>query len=464
MGSLKIPSFMKRTVVLLLLFFYPMNTLGQTSQVLSLLQNLVQIDTTNPPGREIRAANFIQGLLALEGIPSEIIESEPGRGNLVAWLKGSGKKPAMILLGHLDVVPADPSEWEVPPFSAKIKDGRIWGRGTLDMKGLVAMEIETIRRLKREKVPLEGDVVLVLCADEEAGGKKGAEFLVKNHWNKIEAKYLLNEGSVGIEKWGVHLYPIQVAEKGVAWMKLTARGKSGHGSMPTDENAVAAIVRAVDTLASHRFPIRRTGIVASFLEGISDHLPFPERWAFRYFFTPVLGPLIQTVALKVMSHERSIRAILSDTIAPTMLSAGYKVNVIPAEASAFIDARILPGETPEGFRQKVQEIVGKEIKVELVTSSLPNESDFHTDFFRVIEEAIQKQDPGAVTVPTLSAGATDSRFFREKGVVSYGIIPLLLQPEEIEGLHGKNERVPVDGLEKGAQIVYDIVKQMQGTP
>lgn len=454
---------MKGALVSLLIISLPLTLFGQESETLRLLRNLIQIETSNPPGNETAAALFLRDLLAMEGIPSEIIESAPGRGNLIARLPGDGSKPAMILLGHLDVVPAEPSEWSVPPFSAEVRDGMIWGRGALDMKGMVAMEVTTILRLKRDHVPLAGDLILVLAADEEAGGKYGAEFLVQNHWDKIEAKYLFNEGSVGVRKMGLNLYPIQVAEKGVAWMKITAHGRSGHGSMPTGDNAVVLLTEAIHRLSTHPFPVEKTDAVAAFLDRLSPHLPFPKGWVARHFFHPLLGPLIQKMARHLLSEDRAIAAVLSHTISPTMLQAGYKANVIPSEASATIDARILPGETPEGFRKQVQKIIGENFDLELLMSSRPNRSDFRTDYFRAIEEAIRRQDPTAVTAPILSAGATDSRFFREKGVISYGIIPLLLTPEELEGLHGKDERIPVDGLEKGAQIIYDTVKKMQGS-
>ncbi len=455
---------MKRIPLFLLLFFLPVLLIAQESETLDLLRGLIRIDTSNPPGNETAAAALIQERLRRDGIDSEILFSPSGRGNLIARLSGNGSKAAMILLGHLDVVPAEPSEWGFPPFGAEVADGMVWGRGALDMKGQVAMEVMTLLKIKRENLPLAGDLILVLTADEEAGGEEGAKFLVENHWDKIEARYLLNEGSVGVLKGGIHLYPIQVAEKGVAWMRITTRGLSGHGSMPTDDNAVAKLAHAVDQLASYRFPVRRTDVVALFLERVSKKLPFPENLGARYFFSPVIGPIVQELAQRLLAKERAISAVLSDTISPTILQAGYKVNVIPAEASASLDGRILPGQTPEQFRQTVQEILGDDFEVTLTTSSLPNESDFRTDFFRAIEEAVRREDPEAVTAPILSAGATDSRFFRDKGVIAYGLVPLLLTPDELEGLHGKNERVPVSQLERGSRIIFDIARTLQGAP
>jgi acetylornithine deacetylase/succinyl-diaminopimelate desuccinylase-like protein len=452
----------KRAFAFLLLFALPLHAVAQDAPTLKILQDLIRIDTSNPPGNEIAAARYVHDLLKKEGIDSEIIESAPGRGNLIARLKGEGSKPAMILLGHLDVVPAQASEWSVPPFAAEIKDGQLWGRGALDMKSLVAMEIQTLIRLKRENVKLDGDVILVLAADEEAGGENGAEFLVDNHWDKLDAKYLLNEGSVGVHKMGLHLFPIQTAEKGVTWFKMTARGASGHGSMPSPDNAVLKLAEAVETVSNHVFPMEPTPVLKEFLYRIAEKLPWWKRWGIKLLFAPGIGPAARHFAAKALSGEKAVRAILSDTVSPTMLSAGYKVNVIPAEATAQMDARILPGETPEAFLEKIRELVEDDIEVDLITGGTPNATAFDTDFFRTIEYAVKKADPEAVTAPMISAGATDSRFFREKGVICYGLIPLLLDPSQVEGLHGKNERIPVDGVEKGTQVVYDIVVAMEG--
>lgn len=440
----------------------PFTAVAEEGETLHLLQDLIQIDTSNPPGNETEATDFVKKRLAREGIDSEVIESTPGRGNLIARLKGDGSKPAMLLLGHLDVVPADSKEWDVPPFSGQIKDGLIWGRGALDMKSLDAMEIETFLRLNRDKTPLAGDVILALVADEEAGSAKGTEFLVNNHWDKVEAKYVLNEGSVGVIKNGLHIYAIQVAEKGIAWMQLTTHGTSGHGSMPIKDNAVVKLLKAMIKLARHRFPMRKTPVLEAFLERLSPHLPWYQRLGIRTLFAPVIGPIVQKIARPFIVKDKEINAILSDTLTPTMLNAGYKVNVIPAEASGSVDARVLPGETPETLREKVEKIVGDGVDVSFISKSNPNESSFDTDYFRIIEEEIKKQDPEAITAPMISAGGTDSRFFREKGEIAYGVGPLLLTEDLLGGMHGKNERIPADQLDRGTEIIYNIVKRMQG--
>lgn len=430
---------------------------------LDLVQRLIRIDTTNPPGQEIQAAIEIQKILAIYQIDSEIFESAPGRGNLVARLKGTGQKEPLLLLGHLDVVPADPKEWTHPPFAGEIAEDYLYGRGAMDMKGMVTMEIQTLLRLKTEGFPLAGDVILLLTADEEAGGKLGAQFMTEQHWDKIAAKYVMSEGSIGFNRQGLHLYPVQVAEKGVAWMELTSHGTSGHGSMPTADNAVIKLLEGLHRLTAHPQPIQRTAIVEDFLQHFSEHLPFPNSFFLSHLFDWPISWLAPWLAESRLESEKVLNAMLRNTVVPTVLKAGNKVNVIPGEARAQIDVRILPGETPENFQKKVEErLKGLDIQVTPLTQSLPSESPFNTVFFAGLKKAILTQDPEAVIVPYLSPGATDNRFFRAKGVISYGLIPMLLEMKDLEGLHGKDERIPVKELARGEKILYQLVADLQG--
>lgn len=432
---------------------------------LELAQKLIRIDTTNPPGNETIAAQFVQSLLREHGIESQIFESAPGRGNLVARLRGSGKKDPLLLLGHLDVVTADPKEWSHPPFAAELSEGYLYGRGALDMKGMVAIEIQALLRAKTEQLSLERDLILLLVADEEAGGKYGAQFMTEQHWDKISAQYVINEGSVGLERNGLHLYPIQVAEKGVAWMELTAHGKSGHGSMPTPDNAVLKLSQGIDRLASQAQPIQKTQIVETFLERLSQKLPFPSSFFLRHFFDWPISWLAPVLAGSRIESEKFFNAMVRNTLTPTVLAAGSKTNVIPAEAKAQIDGRILPGETPENFKAKIEKkLKDLDIEVQLITQSLPSESSFQSPFFQTLEKAILGQDPEALVAPYLSPGATDNRFFRAKGVISYGLIPLLLEMPDLAGLHGKNERIKVSELGRGEKILYDLIVQAQSIP
>jgi Acetylornithine deacetylase/Succinyl-diaminopimelate desuccinylase and related deacylases len=432
---------------------------------LELTQRLIRLDTTNPPGNESLAARDIQALLRQHQIESEIFESAPGRGNLVARLKGSGKKAPLLLLGHLDVVTADPKEWSHPPFVAEVADGYLYGRGALDMKGMVALEILTLLRIKTEKAELERDLILLLSADEEAGGKYGAQFMTEQHWDKIEAQYVMSEGSVGLLRDNLHLYPIQVAEKGVAWMELTAHGSSGHGAMPIPDNPVAKLVTGLHRLTARPQPIQKTKIVETFLGRLAEKFSFPKSFVLRHFFAWPISWLAPALAGSRIEGEKILNAMLRNTLTPTVLSAGSKTNVIPAEARAEVDGRILPGTTPEDFKRLVEsQLEGLGIEVRFLTQSAPSESPFDTPFFNALEGAILAQDPDAIVVPYLSPGGTDNRFFRKKGVVSYGLIPLLLDSKDLAGLHGKDERIKVDQLKRGARILYDLVLRAQAIP
>ncbi len=447
---------------LVLLLFLPSPALAtEPLATLDLLKKLIEIDTSNPPGNEKKAAEFLRDYLASFGIASEILESTPGRANLVARLQGSGEKKSLLLLGHLDVVPAEAKEWQSPPFAATIREGYLYGRGALDMKSLVALEVQTFVKIHREGKPLQGDLVLALTADEEAGGKFGAQFLVEHHWDKVATDYVLNEGSVGQDRNGKHLYPIQVAEKGVAWMRLKARGSSGHGSMPSKDNAVVFLLTALERLTAKPPPIRKTEISAEFLRRLADHESFPLSFAMRHLFSPPLRWLAGTFFADKISGDKVLNAMLRDTLVPTVLKAGFKTNVIPSEAVGEVDARLLPGRSPENFlaevRKKIEDLP---VEAELLTQSQPTASPFDTPYFAAFEQAIRQADEQALVLPFISPGATDSRFFREKGAIAYGLIPLLLKPEDLAGLHGKDERIPVAELERGEKILDRVVSEI----
>jgi acetylornithine deacetylase/succinyl-diaminopimelate desuccinylase-like protein len=454
-------------LILLTHFFFITTTFAADApkplSSVELLQQMIRFDTSNPPGNEKPLAQFIQNYLAKFKITSEIIESAPGRANLIARLKGNGTQEPFAMLGHLDVVPADPKEWDHPPFEGKIEGDFLYGRGSLDMKGLVALEINTLIRLQQEKFPLAGDVLLILVADEEAGGKYGAEFLTQNYWEKVKARYVINEGSIGVARAEKNLYPIQVAEKGVAWMKLTAEGASGHGSVPSPQNAVLHLINALHRIVEKDQPIQQTEVVEEFLNQISQGTSFPRSWLMRHFFHWPIAQVASRWIGPQIRGEKALNAMIRNTISPTMLQAGYKINVIPSEATAFIDTRILPGQTPEDFRRKLEMIVhDPALRIELVTQSLPNESPFHTPYFQTMKKAILAADPQGIVAPYLSPGGTDSRFFRAKGAICYGLIPFVMNREEIEHVHGKNEGVRISELPRGEKILYHIVTMMEG--
>jgi acetylornithine deacetylase/succinyl-diaminopimelate desuccinylase-like protein len=449
-------------IILLLLFTFEVRAQPQPLPTLKLIQELVRIDTTNPPGNETRAAQFVQNYLGKFGIPSQIIESAPTRGNLIARLKAEGNKKPLMLLAHLDVVPADPAEWSHPPFEATVADGYLYGRGVMDMKGQAALMINTFIQLKLQQIPLAGDVLLVLVADEENGGKLGAEFLLKQHWPEIESGLVINEGSIALKRGELHLYPIQVAEKGVAWLKLTATGSSGHGAMPIENNATLKLIHALNKISERPEPIQKTAIVEEMLDRLAEHFSFPMSFLLRHFFDFPIRQLLPLFAGSKIQSDRIFNALLRDTVVPTVLQAGSKTNVIPAEAVAEVDGRILPGEKPEDFLEKINNRINDPaIRIDWIHKSEATDSDFHTPEFAALEAAIREADPEAIVFPFISPGGTDMRFFRENGILAYGIIPFMIEMEDIAGLHGKNERIPVAEIPKGEKILMEFVKKIQ---
>lgn len=430
-------------------------------RVVKIAQELIRAQSINPPGNEERAAQVLaRWLEAYPEITVQQYAAAAGRTNLIARLPGKGLKPPLILLGHLDVVDVNPDEWVVPPFEGRIEEGYLWGRGAIDMKGMLAMELEALIQVAERDEPLDGDLLLVAVADEESGGAQGAEWLLETHGDLLRAGAVVNEGAIGIHREDYDLFPIQVAEKGVCWLKLTAQGRSGHGSMPHRENAALRLASAMDKIGNHEFPLEQTDVVATLLRRTSPYLPFPESLIMGHLFTPVIGPLFRAIARPYLKKNPPLFASLTQTAAPTRLEAGFKVNVIPNEAVGYVDARILPGQTPEGFRDELQQLVGPDITLEIIISSLPNESSREQETYHSIVKVLQRNYPEAVIAPIMSAGATDSRFFRERGIPSYGFIPLMLDHEDLSGLHGKNERIRVNQLPKGVEILKEIISEV----
>jgi acetylornithine deacetylase/succinyl-diaminopimelate desuccinylase-like protein len=348
--------------------------------------------------------------------------------------------------GHLDVVPADPSEWSVHPFSGTVQDGYVWGRGAVDMKDMVAMTIAVARRFKRDGVVPPRDIVFAFLADEEAGGKYGAHWLVKNRPDLFEG-CTEAVGEVGGFSLTLaedrRVYLIESAEKGIAWMRLRARGKPGHGSFLHDDNAVTKVAEAVAKLGNHTFPLHLTDTVRAFLQQMSEltGLEFPE--------DDLEGSLAKLGPL-----SRIVGATVRDTANPTMLSAGYKANVIPSTAEAVVDCRVLPGRQ-EAFLREVDELLGPDVTREWVTDLPPVETAFEGPLVEAMATALRTQDPSSVTVPYMLSGGTDAKAFIELGMRCFGFAPLRLPPDlDFASLfHGIDERVPVDALQFGVRVL-----------
>jgi acetylornithine deacetylase/succinyl-diaminopimelate desuccinylase-like protein len=421
-----------------------------TDEVVGLCRDLIRIDTTNTgdpatTAGERAAAEWVAERLAEVGIEPHLRESAPGRTSLVARVPGTGaSRDALLVHGHLDVVPADPSEWSVPPFSGELRDGYLWGRGAVDMKDFDAMVLAVVRAWQRTGYRPPRDVVLAFTADEEAGSAYGARFLVEQHADLL-AGCTEAIGEVGGYSYPVRddlrLYPIQVAEKGIDWLRLTATGTPGHGSMLHRDNAVTAVAEAVAAVGRHTFPVEVVPAVRDFLAHVSGVLDLdphdPEEVVAK------LGPI-----------ARIIGATLRNTANPTRLAAGYKDNVIPGRASATVDCRSLPGRSGQLLAQ-VRRLVGPGIEVEHIQRQPAVETTFDGPLVDAMVAALRAEDAHAHPVPYLFSGGTDAKAFSHLGIRCFGFSPLRL-PADLDFaalFHGIDERVPVRGLQFGVRVL-----------
>jgi acetylornithine deacetylase/succinyl-diaminopimelate desuccinylase-like protein len=420
-------------------------------EVVDLCRDLIRIDTSNygdhsGPG-ERAAAEYVAEKLAEVGLEPTILESHKGRASTIARIEGTDpSRPALLIHGHTDVVPANAADWTHHPFSGEVTDGCVWGRGAVDMKDMDAMTLAVVRdRLRSGRRPPR-DIVLAFLADEEAGGLYGARWLVENHAGLFEG---VTEaiGEVGGFSFTVNedlrLYLIETAEKGMHWMRLTVEGTAGHGSMTNDDNAVTELCEAVARLGRHKFPIRLTKTVRSFLDELADALGIE------------LDPEDMDATLaKLGGIAKIIGATLSNTVSPTMLGAGYKVNVIPGQATAHVDARFLPGFEDE-FLAEIDRILGPKVRREDVHADKALETGFDGDLVDAMQSALAAEDPAARAVPYCLSGGTDAKSFDDLGIRCFGFAPLRLPPElDFAGMfHGVDERVPVEGLKFGVRVL-----------
>ena len=421
------------------------------TEVVEICRDLIRMDTTNfgdgsGPG-ERKAAEHVAGLLSEVGIEPQLLESEPGRTSVVARWGGSGNeaaRPPLLLHGHLDVVPADADDWQVHPFSGEIQDGYVWGRGAVDMKDFDAMLLSVVRARTRAGALPERPMVLCFTADEEAGGHKGAEYLVENHADLLgDCTEAIGEvGGFSTTVRGQRLYLIEAAEKGMAWMRLTARGNAGHGSMRHPDNAVTALTAAVARIGRHPWPVRLTPSMKVLLSAVGEIAG-----------TEATPENAEALVEEFGSAARMLGAVIKHTTNPTMLKAGYKVNVVPGEASAHIDGRFLPG-FEEEFFTTLAELVGDGISVDYVSKQAGLETTFDGDLVDAISSSLLEEDPGARVAPYLMSGGTDAKHWAKLGMRCFGFAPLRL-PADLDFtalFHGVDERVPVDALEFGARV------------
>lgn len=431
--------------------------IGPVDEVVDLVSALIRFDTSNTgelatTKGEAECAQWVAGQLREVGYEPEYLESgAPGRGNVFVRLPGADPgRGALLIHGHLDVVPAEAADWSVHPFSGAVSDGYVWGRGAVDMKDMCGMMLAVARHFKRAGIVPPRDLVFAFVADEESGGEHGAHWLAEHRPDLFrgvsEAIGEVGGFSITVPRRDGgerRLYLIETAEKGLLWMRLTARARAGHGSMVHDDNAVTAIAEAVAKLGRHQFPLVLTDTVAQFLAAVSEETGFTFDTADLEGSVAKLGPM-----------ARMLGATLRDTANPTMLKAGYKANVIPASAEAVIDCRVLPGRQA-AFEHEVDEIIGPDITREWISELSSYETEFDGDLVDAMSAAVLAVDPEARTVPYMLSGGTDAKAFAKLGIRCFGFAPLRLPPDlDFSALfHGVDERVPVEALHFGTQVL-----------
>ena len=437
-------------------------------EVTDFLSSLIRFNTTNPPGNETVAAKYVAKDLEKDGFKCELFESAPGRGSVITRLKGTGNKPSLLLLSHLDVVAANPKEWSVDPFGGVVKDGCVWGRGALDMKGMTAIEVMAMKLLKRNGVKLQGDVILAATADEEKGGEAGAGWLIKNHKDKIVADYVLNEGGgMAISVGDKNVYTVQTAEKGIHWFKIRAKGRPGHGSVPGGaDNAIMRMNEVIGKLGNHRSKIMLTPTVEQYLtemakadkllQSLSQLLQNPEK----------SDQLLDILAKQDNYLAEEIRARLRMTVTPTMVHGGVKENIIPSECEAVFDCRVLPGQNTSQAMDRIKDLlkdIGLDnLQFETIHAAEPSESSMNTPLYELIVEVMKEFEPNCGVSPVMLTGGTDSRFFRAVGSECYGFHPVLPETsysQMQETIHGIDERISINNLVLGTSILYSIVER-----
>lgn len=417
----------------------------------------LRINTANPPGNEAEAMRWFARILAQEGIPFDTASPAPGRGNIWARLKG-GNEPALLLLHHMDVVPADPRYWDVDPFSGELRNGDLYGRGALDTKLLGIAHLQAFIALHRFKVPLDRDVIFMATADEEAGGAFGAGWIVKNRPDAFRGTgFVLNEGGSGSLDAGRQQVGIEVTQKVPLWLKLVATGNPGHGSQPQVATAVTRLVRALERLRTYEFAPRIVPAVDAYFKGIAPNAG-PWQMAFQDMAAAVRNP---ATLLRLQAESPAAAALTRNTCSITMLEGSNKINVVPTEATAQIDCRTLPDQDHDAFIAELAAAINDPgIRIEKILGFAPAVSPQDNLAYRAMVDVTRRHFPQASVIPLVQTGFTDSHFFRALGIPSYGYAPFLIPVEQAAGLHGNNERMSEANLRRGTAIMLDVVRRI----
>ncbi len=432
----------------------PIDWAAVHAEALDVLTRYLRIDTSNPPGREAPAARFLGDLLAAEGFECTYLEPQPEREILLATLPGDGSKRPMMLCNHTDVVPVEEEYWTKPAFDGLVEDGRIYGRGAVDMKGAGVMQLLTMLLLKRQGVRLRRDVVFCAVPDEEAGSVWGMQWLSERHPELVDVEFEMSEGGSGTSRFlgqDVELFNVATNEKTMCWLELRAVGTPGHGSRPHLDNSAVHLTRALQRLADWDRPLEFLPETRHTTEQLQEAGLMPA------------GASEEELEALIRSNAAQ-QAAFQNTLNITMIRSGIKANVIPAESTAVIDCRLLPGQDREDWRREVEAVVDDpRVEVRFYTDwgqDVPEPIAWDTELYRTIESVMKEASEDAVVVPNLCTGGTDNRFLRAKGIPAYGFIPCLLSPEEAAGFHGNDEFLTVENLNMGVELTYEIVRRM----
>lgn len=416
------------------------------NNTVELVRDLLRIDTTNPPGNEEKAALFIQDILRQEGISSEIYQAAPGRANILSRIKGRLSGKPVILLGHIDVVPAKREEWRHDPFAAEVSGGFIYGRGAIDMKAQVMIQLAAFIDYARQGTPPKRDIIFLATCDEEVGGNHGAEFMLDAVPELKDASFVLSEGGNMFDENGSIHAQISVTEKKLSQFIIKASGKGGHGSMPHGDNANEKIVAAAQRILSYKWPLKAMPVTSAYFDGVLEN-QFVGNMKF-----PGLKEALRSKEWKNYLESNEIyNSVLRNTVTLTILKGGEKVNVIPSESCAYFDSRLLPSETHEKFFDKMKKLAGDDIVIERIGEKIPTpgSSQYNTVYFQGIKEAMQSVKGTIPILPFVTTGATDLRYFRDLGIPSYGFFPVTLTKGEHMRMHGKDERISLANIREG---------------
>lgn len=421
------------------------------------LQSYIRVDTINPPGNEAAGVQFFKKIFDAEGIAYDTAESAPGRGNIWARLKG-GDQPALMLLHHIDVVPANKASWRTDPLSGEIKDGYVFGRGALDTKSSGILHLAAFVALHRAKTALNRDVIFMATADEEAGGFFGVGWLVKNRPELFKnVGYVINEGGDGQVQGGRTQFGIEVTQKVPYWLRLTARGEPGHGSTPRVSSSVTTLIAALERLRQHQFEPRIVAAVAAYFKGIAPAAAPAWRERFANMTTAIRTP---GMVAELQRDDPVRHTLVRNTCSITRLGGSEKINVVPPEAWAEIDCRLLPDQDPKLFLAELGGVLGRDIQVETIMGFTPAVSSTDTELYRVLEAVCREHFPNAPVVPSVLGGFTDSHFLRDLGITAYGFTPVVIPFEDEGTIHGNNERISVENVRRGVTMMLEIARRV----